>query len=470
MAIYHCSIMIIGRTGGRSAVASAAYRSGERLYNDETGITHDFSRKRGVVLNEILLPENAPQRYLDRELLWNEVQKMEVRSDAQFAREVEVALPVEMTRAEQITCVRDFIQENFVRKGMIADWALHDKGDGNPHAHILLTVRGLDEKQNWEKKTQSVFANARDEKGRPVYDPCKPSYDPKEEKDENGHRPSEQFRIPVLDESGEQKVRIRKGKGAEKLWERITIPANDWNDHAKAEEWRQSWAEHCNQYLKPEKQIDHRSYKRQGIEIEPQIHEGVTARKMEQAGKVSDRCEVNREIRARNRIRKQIMEEAKKLTGYIREKAGELIERFRLFREHAGAFDKARGDDEYFGRTTDGDRGALHGEQTDSRRTRRITEFKRTAEQTDQNIDRTESEIRRTARNLAELAERVKRKEVERNERYERLLKRRSASDRFGTDAGPDRIITGSEHRTPEGEHGIDTPKKESRRSRGFSR
>ena len=470
MAIYHCSIKIIGRASGRSAVASAAYRSGERLYNDETGITHDFSKKGGIVLNEILLPENAPQRYLDREILWNEVQKVETRSDAQFAREVEVALPIEMTRAEQVMCVRNFIQENFVRKGMIADWALHDKGDGNPHAHILLTVRGLDENQNWEKKTRSVFANARDEKGRPVYDPCRPSYDPKEEKDENGHRPSEKFRIPVLDENGQQKVRIRKGKGTEMLWERITIPANDWNDHVKAEEWRRSWAEHCNRFLEPEKQIDHRSYKRQGIELEPQIHEGVTARKMEQAGKISDRCEVNREIRARNRIRKQLMEEAKKLNRYIREKAGDLIERFRIFRERNGAFDKARGDDEYPGRTADRDRGALLGEQTDPGRTRRITELKRTAEQTDRHIDRTENEIRRTDRNLAALAERIKRKEVERNERYERLLKRRSASDRFGTDAGSDRNVSKSEYETQTRKRGADAPEKQVRKEHGISR
>ena len=470
MAIYHCSIKIIGRSGGRSAVASAAYRSGERLHNDETGITHDFSRKGGIAFTEILLPENAPQRFLDREILWNEVQKTEVRSDAQFAREVEVALPAEMTRAEQITCVRDFIDHNFVIEGMIADWAFHDKGDGNPHAHILLTVRGLDPEQNWEKKTRSVFANARDADGRPVFDPDKPSYDPKEEKDENGHRPSEQYRLPVLDENGEQKVRIRKGKGTEKLWERITIPANDWNDRSKAEEWRRSWAEHCNRYLAPENRIDHRSYQRQGIDLEPQIHEGVAARKMEAAGKTADRCEENRKIRERNKLRRQIMEEARKLTQYIKEKAGDLIERFRIFGERIRNIDKTRGDDESFGRSADRYRISGGREQAASGRTRRIAEFKRTAEQTDQHVDRTEETIRSTDRKLAMLAERVRRKEVERNERYEQLLKRRSASDRFGTDAGPDRIITGSEHKTPEGEHGIDTPKKESRRSRGFSR
>ena len=145
MSIYHCSIKIISRAGGRSAVASAAYRSGEKLYNDETGIVHDFTIKGGVIMNEIILPTNAPARYGNREILWNEVQQIEKRSDAQFAREIEVALPTEMNREQQISCIRDYINDNFIDKGMIADWALHDKEDGNPHAHIMLTLRGIDE-------------------------------------------------------------------------------------------------------------------------------------------------------------------------------------------------------------------------------------------------------------------------------------------------------------------------------------
>ena len=172
----------------------------------------------------------------------------------------------------KIECVRSYIRDNFVSEGMIADWALHDKGDGNPHAHILLTLRGLDEHEKWLQKQKTVFANSRDEKGRPVYDPSLPSYDPK-----NKEKTSK-YRIPQLDKDGKQKVRIREGKGTEYLWEKISIPANDWNEHTKAEQWRASWAEHCNRYLKPEQMIDHRSYERQGIEKEPTIHEGVVAR------------------------------------------------------------------------------------------------------------------------------------------------------------------------------------------------
>jgi ATP-dependent exoDNAse (exonuclease V) alpha subunit len=140
MSIYHCSIKIISRSSGRSAVSAAAYRSGEKLYNEETGLIHDYTAKEGVIMNEIMLLGGAPARLLDRSTLWNEVQKIEKRTDAQFAREVEVALPCELTRDQQIECIRAFIKENFTYNGMIADWALHDKGDGNPHAHILLVV------------------------------------------------------------------------------------------------------------------------------------------------------------------------------------------------------------------------------------------------------------------------------------------------------------------------------------------
>ena len=187
MAIYHCSIKIIGRAGGRSAVACAAYRAGEKLYNEETGIMHDYSHKGGVIMTEILLPENAPERFSNRQVLWNEVQKIEKRSDAQLAREVEVAFPTEMTRVQQIECVRSFVRDCFTSRGMIADVALHDKGDGNPHAHIMLTVRGFDESRNWQQKTKSVYANSRDSEGRAIFDPAMPVYDPQDRDGENQH-------------------------------------------------------------------------------------------------------------------------------------------------------------------------------------------------------------------------------------------------------------------------------------------
>lgn len=158
MAIFHCVIKIISRSSGRSAVASAAYRSGKKLYNNETGITHDFTKKGGVIFSEISIPDNAPREFLNREYFWNEVQKIEKRADAQLAREIEIALPQEFTREKQIECVKDYINNNFVSKGMCADWGLHDKGDGNPHVHIMLTVRAFDDKGKWIAKQRTSFA------------------------------------------------------------------------------------------------------------------------------------------------------------------------------------------------------------------------------------------------------------------------------------------------------------------------
>ena len=413
MSIYHCSIKIISRAGGRSAVASAAYRSGEKLYNEETGLTHDFTRKGGVIMNEIILPPNAPKRYENREVLWNEVQQIEKRSDAQFAREIEVALPVEMSRDEQIECVRNFIKENFVKEGMIADWALHDKGDGNPHAHIMLTLRGIDEHEQWLQKQKTVFANGRDEKGRAIFDPSKPSYDPKRKEE------TSKYRIPQLDKNGKQKVRVRKGKGTEYLWEKITVPENDWNDHSKAEIWRSSWAEHCNRYLAKDKQIDHRSYVRQGIDKVPTIHEGVVARQMEEEGKTADRCQINRDIKERNSIREQIRKTVSEITKLITEKARAIYDRYKEFRRHRGNPEVAGADAGDPGKAAGGDRGIVSGKQFLERAAGRITAIKRAADETKQDIAKTDKRIE-------QLKQIITTKVALNNERYKRLKDRRA--------------------------------------------
>ena len=158
MATYHLSAKIISRGSGRSSVGAAAYRSGERLTNERDGLTHDYTHKQGVAHKEILAPDHAPEWARDREQLWNAVEKVENRKDAQTAREIEVALPKELSRENQIELVREYTKENFVDKGMIADVAIHDKGDGNPHAHIMLTTRPINEKgfegkeRDWNKR------------------------------------------------------------------------------------------------------------------------------------------------------------------------------------------------------------------------------------------------------------------------------------------------------------------------------
>ena len=174
MAIYHCTCKIISRGQGRSAVGAAAYRSGEKLYNEYDGIEHDYTKKGGVVYSEIMLCENAPKEYQDRQTLWNAVEQIEKSSKAQLVREYEVALPVELSREEQIKLVRDFAKENFVDNGMCVDFSIHDKEDGNPHAHIMLTTRPIEQDNSWGVKQKKEYIL--DKNGQKQYDKKKQTY------------------------------------------------------------------------------------------------------------------------------------------------------------------------------------------------------------------------------------------------------------------------------------------------------
>ena len=148
VAIYHLSAKVIGRGVGRSAVAAAAYRAAERLHDERLGRDHDFTAKAGVVHSEILTPEGAPERWRDRAALWNEVEAGERRKDAQLARDVEIALPCELSKAEAVALARDFVAEQFVSRGMVADlnvhWAVRGDGEAQPHAHVMLTMRRVE--------------------------------------------------------------------------------------------------------------------------------------------------------------------------------------------------------------------------------------------------------------------------------------------------------------------------------------
>ncbi|MDR0470364.1 MAG: MobA/MobL family protein [Nitrososphaerota archaeon] len=175
-AIYHFRVQIISRGSGRSAVGAAAYRAGEKLKaigaaayrsggelgRDGDVIVHDYSRKGGVAYSEIILPQNAPPEFADRETLWNAVEASEIRKDAQLAREIEAALQKEFALQEQIQLLREYIKENFVDKGMCADFSIHDKRDGNPHAHIMLTTRNVTsdgfgkKNRDWNEAAQLV--------------------------------------------------------------------------------------------------------------------------------------------------------------------------------------------------------------------------------------------------------------------------------------------------------------------------
>ena len=281
IAIYHCSIKIVSRGKGKSAVAAAAYRSGEKLTNEWDGLTHDYTKKGGVVHSEILLPAHAPPAFSDRSTLWNSVELSEKSNNAQLAREVEIALPVELSREEQTRLVREYCSSQFVSKGMIADFNLHDTGGGNPHAHILLTMRPLDEKGSWLPKSKKEY---------------------------------------VLDENGE-KIRLPSGR-----YKTRKVDLVDWNNRENAEVWRRAWADLANEYLeknnRPER-IDHRSYERQGIDQIPTVHVGVSATQMEKKGIVTERGELNRSIKAANRILREI----RRLVRGLKEWIAELKER-----------------------------------------------------------------------------------------------------------------------------------------------
>ncbi len=157
MAIYHLEAKVVSRGAGRSAVAASAYLSCSRLYNDYDGIQHDYTKKQGLVWQQMFLPEYAPQEWQDREKLWNAVEEVETAKDSRLAREFVVALPIELNREQQIELLQDFIREQFVSDGMCADAAIHDTDGHNPHAHILLTVRPLDEQGRWQYKTEKEY-------------------------------------------------------------------------------------------------------------------------------------------------------------------------------------------------------------------------------------------------------------------------------------------------------------------------
>lgn len=258
MAIYHCTCKIISRGQGRSAVGAAAYRSGEKLYNEYDGIEHDYTKKGGVVYSEIMLCENAPKEYQDRQTLWNAVEQIEKSSKAQLAREYEVALPVELSREEQIKLVRDFAKENFVDNGMCVDFSIHDKEDGNPHAHIMLTTRPIEQDNPWGVKQKKEY---------------------------------------ILDKNGQKQYDKKK-----QTYKCKTVKTTNWDSKEFLQRSRESWAEKVNQELEKKslpQRIDHRSLKEQGVDRVPTIHEG-GARKLEKRGIKTDRGKINREIKTAN--------------------------------------------------------------------------------------------------------------------------------------------------------------------------
>lgn len=275
---FHFSVNIISRGKGKSAVASAAYISGEKIKNEWDGVTHDYTRKEKILVKNIILPDHIPKEFNDRSTLWNKVEMAEKNSNAQLARQFIIGLPKELSLSENKNLVERYIKENLTSQGMIVDYAIHDESqdkNGNIHCHIMTIMRPINEKGEFLAKSKKEY---------------------------------------ILDEKGE-KVLNKNGKPKTRKVELTT-----WNDTGNVEKWRENFSDLCNKYLEragAEKRVDHRSFKRQNSDYLPTIHLGSAASAMERKGIETDKGNYNREIRKYNQLVKTIKEEIKTLKGWI---------------------------------------------------------------------------------------------------------------------------------------------------------
>ena len=337
MAIYHLEAKVISRSTGRSAVAASAYMSCSKILNDYDGVLHDFTRKRGLVWEHIFLPENAPQEWQDRSELWNAVERTEKTKDSRLARELVVALPVELGKEQWINLLTDYIQNNFVADGMCADVAIHDTDGHNPHAHIMLTVRPLDDKGKWQHKTEKEYLCKRNgeekgftaaefllaksqgwEKQYQYYVGKKKVYMPPSEAERHGYERASKY--PKSTKYGRQNP----------------ITAR-WNSDEQLVAWREKWAQITNKYLdeanRSDAHIDHRSNAARGIDEQPTIHEGYVAQAMERRGLIADRCEINRQIKADNALLRELKAAFAKISQAVKNTVPTLAEAMESLRE-----------------------------------------------------------------------------------------------------------------------------------------
>ena len=320
MAIYHLEAKVVSRGAGRSAVAASAYLSCSRLYNDYDGIQHDYTKKQGLVWQEVFLPEYAPQEWKDREQLWNAVEEVETAKDSRLAREFVVALPIELSREQQIELLQDFIREQFVADGMCADAAIHDTDGHNPHAHILLTVRPLDERGKWQYKTEKEYLCMKngEERGFTAAE-FRAAQNEGWEKQYPYKVGKKKVYMTLSAAEAQGLVRADKHPKSTRYGRQNPI-SERWNSEEQLVEWRKAWADVTNLYLERAgraERIDHRSNAARGLDEIPTIHEGVTAQALERKGVISDRCEINRQIKADNALLRELKAEIKKLATLV---------------------------------------------------------------------------------------------------------------------------------------------------------
>ncbi len=336
MAIYHLEAKVISRGTGRSAVAAAAYMSCSQILNDYDGVQHDYTRKQGLVWQQIFLPEHTPQEWQDRSVLWNAVEENEKTKDSRLAREFVVALPIELKQSEWQELLTEFVQEQFVSDGMCADVCIHDTDGHNPHAHIMLTVRPLDEQGKWQYKAEKEYLCIRNGEER--------GFTSAEFKTAQADGWEKQYQYKV----GKKKVYMPPSVAETQGYERASkypkstkygrqnpISAR-WNSDEQLVLWREAWADTVNRSLERngiEERIDHRSHAARGLDEQPTVHEGVIAQALERKGIISDRCELNRQIKRDNALLRELKAQVKKLLQAIKNTLPALADAMESLRE-----------------------------------------------------------------------------------------------------------------------------------------
>lgn len=338
MAIYHLEAKVISRGTGRSACAASAYMSCSAIYNDYDGVQHDYTRKQGLVWSNVFLPDCAPVEWQDRAVLWNSVEETEKTKDSRLAREFVVALPVELGKLDWINLLSKFIYQQFVNEGMCADVAIHDPDPPghNPHAHILLTVRPLNPDGTWQYKTEKEYFCVRngEERGFTAAEYKEAQADGWEKQYPYKVGRKKEYMAPSEAEA-KGYTRLSKHPKSTKFGRQNPI-SERWNSEEQLVLWREAWANAVNRSLERhgfDERVDHRSFAEQGRDEQPTIHEGVIARALEKKGIVSDRCELNRQIKRDNALLGEIKAQVKKLLEAVKNSIPALAEAMESVRE-----------------------------------------------------------------------------------------------------------------------------------------
>ena len=337
MAIYHLEAKVISRGAGRSACAASAYLSCSQILNDYDGIHHDYTRKSGLVWQQVFLPEFAPPEWSDRAVLWNAVEANEKTKDSRLAREFVVALPIELGKDQWTELLTEYIQTNFVADGMCADVAIHDTDGHNPHAHIMLTVRPLDEQGKWQYKTEKEYlcVRAGEERGFTAAEFKVAQADGWEKQYQYKVGRKKVYMAPSAAEA-QNLVRVSKHPKSTKYGRQNPI-AEKWNSDEQIVAWRKAWADTTNAHLEraaADARIDHRSHAERGLDEQPTIHEGVVARALEKKGIIADRCEINRQIKADNALLRELKATVKKLMQAVKNTLPAMAEKLEMLRQN----------------------------------------------------------------------------------------------------------------------------------------